>query len=317
MSIIQEPPGTHHRSDDACPECTSKNLIHDYDTGETVCGTCGLVLYGRMLNSNPEWRAFTREEKASRSRVGSPASFSVHDKGLSTTISLVDRDSFGRKLPMATRLLMWRLRKWQIRSRVHSSTDRNLSQAMSELDRLTGKVYVSRSIKEKAAVIYRKALDKSLVRGRSINAIAAAALYAACRENGTPRTLREISEASLVNRKDVSRCYRLLWQELDARMPVADPLTFVSKIAEKNGISGKVQGVATGMLIEAKRKRVTSGKDPMGLAAAALYIACLQYNERTTQKDIAEAAGVTEVTIRNRYKALKNELNLKLHDPRL
>ncbi len=314
MSIIQEPLEIHHPPDDTCPECASKNFIHDYDSGETVCGTCGLVLFGRMLNSNPEWRAFTQEEKASRSRVGSPTAYSVHDKGLSTTISLIDRDSYGRKLPMATRLLMWRLRKWQIRSRVRSSTDRNLSQAMSELDRLTGKVYVSKSIKEKAAVIYRKALDRGLVRGRSINAIAAAALYAACRGNGTPRTLREISQASLVNRKDVSRCYRLLLQELDVRMPIADPLTFVSKIAEKNGISGKVQGAAIGMLLEAKQKRVTSGKDPMGLAAAALYIACLQHDERTIQKDIAEAAGVTEVTIRNRYKALKNELNLKLPD---
>ena len=314
MSITKEAPKTHQHLTEKCPECASKNLIHDYDTGETICGACGLVLYEQMLDKGPEWRAFTQEENASRSRVGTPTSYSVHDKGLSTAISQVDRDAFGRKLPLATRLQMWRLRKWQIRSRVHSSVDRNLAQAMAELDRLSDKVYIPRPIKEKAAVIYRKALDKNLVRGRSIAAIAAAALYAACRGSGTPRTLREIAEASLVDKKDVARCYRLLLRELDVHMPIADPLTYVSKIAEKNGISGKAQGAAIAILREARRKRAAAGKDPMGLAAAALYIACMQHNEKKTQKDIAEAAGVTEVTIRNRYKALKKQLNLELPD---
>jgi transcription initiation factor TFIIB len=266
------------------------------------------------MDKGPEWRAFTSEEKASRSRVGMPTSYSIHDKGLSTAISQVDRDAFGRKLPMSTRLQMWRLRKWQIRSRVHSSVDRNLAQAMAELERLSSKISVSPPIREKAAVAYRKALDKGLVRGRSINAIAAASLYAACRKSGSPRTLREIAEASLVDRKDVARCYRLLLKELDFHMPISDPLTYVSKIAEKTGISGKTQGVAISILRMSKQRRVSAGKDPMGLAAAALYIACLQNAEKETQKDIAEAAGVTEVTVRNRYKDLMKQLHLKAPD---
>ena len=299
---------------DKCPECGSLNLVHDYDTGETVCGDCGLVLYEQMMDKGPEWRAFTQEEKASRSRVGVPTSYSVHDKGLSTAISQVDRDAFGRKLPLSTRLQMWRLRKWQIRSRVHSSIDRNLAQAMAELDRLSDKVYIPPPTKEKAAVTYRKALDKGLVRGRSIAAIAAAALYAACRGSGTPRTLREIAEASLVDKKDVARCYRLLLRELEVHMPIADPLTYVSKIAERTGITGKTQGIAIQILREARKRRAAAGKDPMGLAAASLYIACLKNNEKKTQKDIAEAAGVTEVTVRNRYKSLKKQLNLEVPD---
>jgi transcription initiation factor TFIIB len=316
VSITKEVPKVHQRLAEICPECASKNLVHDYDSGETICGDCGLVLYEQMLDKGPEWRAFTQQEKTSRSRVGMPTSYSIHDKGLSTTISQVDRDAFGRKLPLSTRLQMWRLRKWQIRSRVHSSTDRNLAQAMSELDRLSGKVNISPPIKEKAAVVYRRALDKGLVRGRSISAIAAASLYAACRKSGTSRTLREIAEASLVDRKDVARCYRLLLQELDFHMPIADPLTFVSKIAEKNGITGKTQGAAIQILREARQKRFAAGKDPMGMAAAALYIACLQNNEKVTQKDIAEASGVTEVTVRNRYKALRTQLNIKIPDQR-
>src|SRR5665648_158789 len=312
IEITKEIAKPHQRLADKCPECASKNLVHDYDTGETICGDCGLVLYEQMLDKGPEWRAFTQQEKASRSRVGMPTSYSVHDKGLSTTISQVDRDAFGRKLPLSTRLQMWRLRKWQIRSRVHSSVDRNLAQAMAELDRLSGKVSISPPIKEKAALIYRKALDKKLVRGRSISAVVAASLYAACRKIGSTRTLREIAESSLVDKKDVARCYRLLLQELDFHMPISDPLTYVSKIAEKNGVTGKTQGAAIAILREARLKRVAAGKDPMGMAAASLYIACLQNNEKITQKDIAEAAGVTEVTVRNRYKALKMQLRIEL-----
>jgi transcription initiation factor TFIIB len=299
---------------DKCPECGSGNLVQDYDTGETVCGDCGLVLHEQTLDKGPEWRAFTQEEKDSRTRVGVPTSYSVHDKGLSTAIGRVDRDAFGRKLPVSTRLQMWRLRKWQIRSRVHSSVDRNLAQAMAELDRLSDKLYIPAHIKEKAAVVYRKALEKGLVRGRSIAAIAAAALYAACRNSETPRTLREISEASLVDKKDVARCYRLLLRELEISMPIVDPMTYLSKIAERTGISGQTQGLAIKILINAREQRAASGKDPMGLAAAALYIACLQNDEKKTQKDIAEAAGVTEVTVRNRYKSLKRQLGLQFPD---
>ena len=302
------------RTVEKCPECGSLNLVRNHDTGEVVCGDCGLVVREQMMDRGPEWRAFTPQEKASRSRVGMPASYSFYDKGLSTTIGRVNRDAFGRRLPLSTRLQMLRLRKWHIRSRMHSSIYRNLAQAMTELDRLSDKTYIPKPVKEKAAVIYRKALDKGLVRGRSIAAIAAAALYAACRGSGTPRTLREISESSLVDKKDVARCYRLLLRELDVQMPIADPLTYISKIAERTGISGKTQGLAIHILREAKRRRAAAGKDPMGLAAAALYIACLQNNEKKTQKDIAEAAGVTEVTVRNRYKTLRKQLNLEIPD---
>jgi transcription initiation factor TFIIB len=311
MSMIKKVPIINSHLFDKCPECSSNNLVHDNDTGETICGDCGLVVYEQIMDKGPEWRAFTQQEKTSRSRVGMPTSYSIHDKGLSTTISQIDRDAFGRKLPMSTRLQMWRLRKWQIRSRVHSSVDRNLALAMGELDRLSSIVSISPPIKEKGAIVYRKALEKGLVRGRSINAIAAAALYAACRKSGSPRSLSEIAKASLVSKKDVARCYRLLLQELDFHMPISDPLTYVSKIAEKTGISGKTQGAAIAILREAREKRFSAGKDPMGLAAAALYIACLRNAEKKTQKEISEASGVTEVTVRNRYKNLIKQLHIE------
>jgi transcription initiation factor TFIIB len=297
-----------------CPECGCLTVIHNQDTGEIVCAACGLVIHEQMMDKGPEWRAFTQEEKASRSRVGMPSFFFVYDKGLSTTIGRVDRDAFGRKLPLDTRLQMWRLKKWQIRSRAHSSINKNLSRAMSEIDRLSDKTAIPLSVKEKAAVFYRKALKKDLIRGRCIVAIVAASLYAACRRTRTSRTLKEIAEASLVEKNELARCYRLLLRELNIQMPVVDSITYVSKIAENVGISGESQGIAVRILKKAKKRGVAAGKDPIGLAASALYIACLQNREKKTQKDIAEAAGVTEVTVRNRYKTLKKQLNLKTPD---
>ncbi len=298
------------RSIDKCPECGSGILIEDFDKGEIVCGKCGLVLKEKVMDEGPEWRAFTREEKDERSRVGSPMSYSVHDKGLSTVIDRVNRDAFGRELPAATRFQMLRLRKWQIRARVHSSADRNLAQAMAELDRLADKTHIPSSVKEKAALIYRKSLDKGLVRGRSISAITAAALYAACRFSGTPRTLKEVADASLARKKDVARCYRLLLRELDMHMPISEPVNYISKIGSKVGITEKTQRRAMEILQKADTLKIDAGKDPMGLAAAALYIACVLQGEKETQKEIADSAGVTEVTVRNRYKGLKESLNL-------
>ena len=293
-----------------CPECGSGQMVDDYDQGEVICQACGLVLSEHTISKGPEWRAFTKEEKDSRARVGMPTSYSIHDKGLSTVIDRANRDAYGRQLPLSTRLQMLRLRKWQTRTRVHSSADRNLAQAMAELDRLTDILHIPATIKERAAIVYRKALDTGLVRGRSISAIAAASLYAACRASQTPRTLKEVSAASRIRKKDVARCYRLLVRELNMRMPVEDPIRCVSKIATKVEMAMQTQRRAIKILNEAKVQGISAGKDPMALAAAALYVACVLEGEKKTQKEIAEAANVTEVTVRNRYKGLKQSLGL-------
>jgi transcription initiation factor TFIIB len=295
-----------------CPECNSTNLVEDFDLGEIICRACGLVLSEHAINSGPEWRAFTKEEKEDRGRVGIPISYSIHDKGLSTVIDRVNRDAYGRQIPLQTRLEMLRLRKWQIRTRVHSSADRNLAQAMAELDRLTDMLHIPGTIKERAAIVYRKALDAGLVRGRSIAAIAAASLYAACRASETPRTLKDVAATSKIRKKDIARCYRLLIRELDLRMPVEDPVKCISKIATKVGITMPTQHRAIRIINEAKKQGIVAGKDPMGLAAASLYVACVLETEKKTQKEIAEVANVTEVTVRNRYKGLKEALKLDI-----
>jgi transcription initiation factor TFIIB len=296
-----------------CPECGSGYSIEDYELGEIICQNCGLVINENIMDRGPEWRAFTAEEKESRGRAGIPISYSMRDKGLSTIIDQISRDAHGKQLPISTRLEMQRLRKLQIRTGTNSSIDRNLVQAMGELDRLKDKLRIPLHVKEKAAIIYRKALDNGLVRGRSIPAIASAALYVACRITETPRTLKEVASASSTKRmRNVASSYRLLLRELDIKIPVEDPLRCISKIGSKMEIPIKTQRTAMQLLGEAKQRRAVSGKDPMGLAAATLYVACVLDGVKRTQKELAKVANVTEVTVRNRYKGLKETLKLNI-----
>lgn len=292
-----------------CSECQSTNLVRDITMGETVCGDCGLVVQESLLDRGAEWKAFTHQEEQSRARAGSPTKYSHYDKGLSTVIRL-DRDAFGRPLSPKVRHQMWRLRRWHIRSRVYASQSRNLSQAMNELQLLSDKLHIASSIQETAAVIYRKALNKDLVRGRSIAAIVAGSLYVACRSAKIPRTLKEFAEVSLRDQKEIARAYRLIAYTLKMKMPIDNPIDYITKIAEKAGVSCDVEGLAIRIIRDAKNKHVTMGKDPSGLAAATLYIASKIKKEKITQSHLAKVANVTEVTIRNRTKDLMNSLNL-------
>ncbi|MHA2053909.1 MAG: TFIIB-type zinc ribbon-containing protein, partial [Candidatus Hodarchaeales archaeon] len=146
-----------------CKNCGSTDIVADENRGELICEKCGYVLETRLIDEGPEWRAFNSEERDKRSRVGSPSTFSVHDKGLSTIIGYENRDTFGNKLTASRRAQIYRLRKWQIRTRVHSSMDRNLAFAMSEMDRLASQLGIPRNVKETSAIIYRKAIEKRLV----------------------------------------------------------------------------------------------------------------------------------------------------------
>lgn len=279
-------------------------------TGELVCGDCGLVILEELVSQYPESRAFTLEEEENKARVGPPTRQSRFNKGLFTAIK-INRDAFGRPLPPETRRQMWRLKRWHARYQMHQK-ERNLRRAMDEIRRITEKLSIPSAVQENAAVIYRKALDKGLIRGRSITSIAAAALYVACRLAETPKSLKEIAEAGLRDIKSISRDYRMLLRELKIELPIHDPLTYLPKIAEKANVSGTAQGLAAEILRRAKEERLTSGKAPRGVAGAVLYIACLLKDEKRTQKQIAEAAGVTEVTIRNRIRELKERLSLNV-----
>ncbi len=295
-----------------CHDCGSDHIILDNVRGELICKNCGLVVSSQLIDSGPEWRAFTSDEQKKRSRVGSPMTFTIHDKGLSTMIGWEDKDAYGHKISARGRAQIYRLRKWQIRTRVHSSQDRNLSHALSELDRLTSQLGIPKSVKETAAVIYRKTIEKRLVRGRSIEAMVAATVYAASRIKKLPRTIDEIAQDSRVSKKDLGRCYRLILRNLDIKIPIASPIDYVFRIGTELNLSGKTQQAAIEILKKAKEEGLTGGKDPTGLAASAIYISSIKGNERRTQREIASIARVTEVTVRNRYKELVKELGIKI-----
>jgi len=285
-------------------------MLTDNATGERFCGGCGFVISERVEDSGPEWRSFSNDEYDDRSRTGTPISLAMHDMGLATIIGPANKDATGKPLSAYMKSTINRLRTWDTRSQVHEPVDRNFRQAFSDLDRLKDKLALSDAVVEKTAYIYRKALDKGLVRGRSIPGILAAALYAACRDTETPRTLSEVAHEINIKRKDVSRCYRLLLRELDLKMPVVDPVKCISRIASNVGLSEKTKRRAVTILKDASELEITAGKNAMGLAAAALYLSCVVNGESYTQKDVAQAAGVTEVTIRNRYKGLKESLKI-------
>jgi transcription initiation factor TFIIB len=220
------------------------------------------------------------------------------------------KDATGRKLTSKQKRRAWRLRKWQMRSRIDRSDSRNLLKAMNLLQILSEKLSIPSSVKEFAAVIYRKALDKHLTRGRTIAGLATAALYVACRFTKLPKTLRDLVRVSALSRSEISRNYRLLIKSLNMEMPTHNPVNYVSRIAEKTNISGEVQGIAVKILRKAKKKRIASGKDPVGLAIAALYIASQMKGNQISQKELAQTAGITEVTLRNRKKELVKKLDL-------
>jgi len=291
----------------SCSRCGKKELITDTETGEIFCGGCGYVSSERVESTGPERRSFP-DDRVNRERTGIGTSLAIHDQGLSTVISPTNRDATGQPLSNSMKKTLKRLRIWDSRSQ-NDPIDRNFRQAFNELYRLKDKLSLSDSVIEKAAYIYRKALDKKLIRGRSISGMIGSALYAACREVETPRTLKEIAMTMNIKKGDLAACYRLLIKELDLKIPVVDSVQNVARIASKIGLPEKTRRYAIEILRKAEESKISAGKNPMALAATALYISCVKMGVRRTQRDLAEAANITEVTIRNRHKGLLELVN--------
>jgi transcription initiation factor TFIIB len=293
-----------------CPECGCGHLSKDYSRAEVVCSRCGFVVDEDIIDHGPEWRAFDHEQREKRSRTGPPMTYTLHDKGLSTTIGWTNRDAYGKAIPSKNRAQLYRLRKWQRRVRISDATERNLSLALSGIDRLASGMGLPRAVRETAAVIYRKAALKKLVRGRSIQGVTAASLYAACRQCHVPRTLDEISNVAQISRKEIGRNYRYISRELELKLMPTTPKDYISRFCSELKLSNFVQAKTLEILEYAANQELTSGRGPTGLAAASLYISSVLCEERRTQRAVAEIAGVTEVTIRNRYKELAQKLNI-------
>lgn len=284
-----------------CPECESSSLVRSSDESEVSCEDCGLILEEETIDRGPEWRAFNHSERNNKSRVGAPTTQTMHDKGLTTTIDWKNQDAYGRSLSSNKRSQMNRLRKWQERIRTKDAGERNLQFALSEIDRMASGLGVPRSIREVASVLYRRALEEDLIRGRSIEGVATSALYAACRMEGVPRSLEEVSAVSRVDQKEIGRTYRYISQELSLEMKPVDPKKYVPRFCSELELPEEVQVKANEIIDTSAEKGLLSGKSPTGYAAAAIYAAGLLCNEKRTQREVSGVAQVTEVTIRNRY----------------
>jgi transcription initiation factor TFIIB len=296
-----------------CPECEDSKAIQDKEHGEVVCKSCGLVLSEDEIDEGPEWRAFDHQEREKKSRVGSPTTKTMHDKGLTTTIDWKDKDAYGKSISSNKRTQMNRLRKWQERIRTKDASERNLQFALSEIDRMASALGLPRQIRETSSVIYRQALDKDLIRGRSIEGVATASLYAACRVEKVPRSLEEVENVSRIDKNEVGRTYRYVSKEIGLELGPVDPKKYVPRFCSELELSQDVQEYANKIIDFTSEKGLLSGKSPTGFAAAAIYAAALLRNEKKTQREVSEVANVTEVTIRNRYQeqieALKEEMS--------
>ena len=262
-----------------------------------------------LVSRSAEWRAFNTVENEKRNRVGAPRSNAVGDYGLSTKVGTNFNEIKG-KISTEKKFQLRRMSKWQGRI-TNSKNFNNLNIAMGILGTLCSHLHLPRNVKEQTAVYYRKALKAGLVRGRSIEGIMGACLYAACRSMRVQRSLKEISEFLSFEAKELARCYREIYKNLELDIPREKAQNNVPKIASIVGIGQAVQREAINILRDAEEQKITAGMAPSSLAAAALYIACMKTNTKATQKEIAFAAGVTEVTIRNRYKGLVQGLDLQ------
>jgi len=346
MNIFYDPPiptdaGYSHLSSDStdfiCANCAmikvqkgkrryveqesyQTRTITDHESGEIICSTCGMVISDKIQSNGPEWRNFEQggtligssaESNTPRQRAGSTFSLARHDKGLFTVIGERDKDVYGRQLDPLVRHSMHKIRMYDVRTQL-AFRDRNRIRAFSELDKLKNKLGLSDSIVEKTAYIYRKAEKRGTIRGRTIPSILAASLYIACREMLAPKTLKEIAKASNIRLKTLSKDYRLLLTELDLKVPNNDPRHYIFKVGNTIPMSEKTKRQAIELvdLINKKdRHTYTSGKDPMGLAATALFVASANNGENITQREIATAAGLTAVTIRCRLKEISKYLD--------
>ena len=293
---------TDERADEqTCPECTGKLVSQQ---AETVCSDCGLVVEEDEIDRGPEWRAFDSAERDQKSRVGAPTTKMLHDDGLSTNIGWQNKDAYGNSLSSRQRQKMQRLRTWNERLRTTDHSERNLKQALGEIERMASALGLPENVRETASVIYRRALDDGLLPGRSIEGIATASLHAAARMAGVPRSIDEVARVSRVDEETFQRAYRYIVKELKLEVQPADPAEYLPRFASELELPDETERRARELLESAKEAGIHSGKSPVGLAAASLYAAGVLTNTSLTQKRVSGVTDISEVTIRNRYQEL-------------
>ncbi|MFZ0328321.1 MAG: transcription initiation factor IIB [Nitrososphaeraceae archaeon] len=293
-----------------CDQCKSYTVIFDMISSEYVCSSCGCVANDKFFN-NESGAAFTAQSGYSdRSRTGMPESLAIHHKGLSTLIGLGDTDARGKALEPAQKLKMQRLRTWNNRSQLNDSISRNLEKALKFLNNFGDKLYLSQAVMESAAYIYRKAAVKKLAKGRSTLGLVGAALYAACRETETPKTISDVAAVCNLSSKDVMSHYKLILKELSLQMPVLHGPDYVTLISNRLNLSERTKREALKVYSEVQLNRISIGKNPRALAGAVIYLASQNCNEFLRQVEICQVADISTVSLRKRCKEIKATLSI-------
>ncbi len=292
-----------------CDECNSIELVQDLESGELVCQKCGYVISTTMIDQSPEWHAYDFNQRETLPRVGAPTKLSIHDMGMSTNMGWQDKDHTGRKLSPEERARIYRLRKWDKRSKLSDSKDRNLAQAFNSITDICSKLNLPSNIVETSSMYYRNALKLGLIKGRTIHNMAAASVYMACRQCEVIRSIDEIAHVSNISKKDAARNYRFLVEKLKPKVPLSMPSHHISKIVSRLELKGETETLALEVLNRSSELKMTVGRSPSGMAAACIYISTRLTGDRITQSELSEVAHVTEVTIRNRYKELFTNLS--------
>jgi len=299
-----------------CPECESKHLTRDYERAEVICEKCGLVVDDGIIDQTPEWNAYSYEEENKMSRTGAPMNYTRHDKGLSTEIGSGNVDFYGKKISYKNRVAIHRMRKWQYRTRTRNTAERNMLHAFKKINQMTSRMELPKSVKENAAMIYRKVAERNFTRGRNTEGIIAASIYASCRQCKVPRTLDEISAFTNLDsskaRRKVSKSFRFLTRTLNLRIIPPSPEEYMARYGDDLNLDSDVQAQTVELLSLSKQAGFTVGKNPLCMVAAAIYLSSRMCGKRMNQHEIGEVIGITEVSIRNRYKEMVEKLNIKL-----
>jgi transcription initiation factor TFIIB len=299
---------SNHGNNSYCGECNSDKVIFDMVSNELVCSTCGCVASDKFYNNEHNVGYQGQSEYTDRSRTGMPESLAIHHKGLSTLIGVGDTDARGKALEPAQRIKIQRLRTWNNRSQLNDSISRNLEKALKFLNNFGDKLYLSQAVMESAAYIYRKAAMKKLAKGRSTLGLVGAALYAACRETATPKTISDIAVVCNLSSKDVMSHYKLILRELSLQMPVLQGPDYITLIANRLSMSEKTKREALRVYSQVQQNRISLGKNPRALAGAVIYLASQNCNEFLRQVEICQVADISTVSLRKRCKEIKATL---------
>jgi transcription initiation factor TFIIB len=287
-------------------DCDHLILVSDESVGEQICKSCGQVMDQNMVDYSHD--VFNKDFQ--NTRTGPKITNAFHNGGLSTMMGKSNYDSSGKPISYKLKGSMNRMRMWDSRSKITNTANRNLLVALLEISKLKEKMSLSDAIIERSAYFYRRALEKKLIRGRTVKGIAGACVYAACRELGTTRSIIEIATHMQERRKGIARSYGMLFKELSLEVTVADPLLSIVRFSNNLGLSEAIKRDAINMLNLLKTKKVIAGKRPNAVAATIIYMACIRNKEDVSQAKIAEISGITGVTIRTRLHEFKKHVSL-------